>query len=214
MQQPSGRTQAQESSPSARDPGFLSPLKVFVGLLIVLAVLVIAAVLLIDSKDENGQAASGSEQTQATGPTGRKLSPTLTDEEAIAKFRELNAVAIRAARNRDTALLSLVFTPSGKTAARARAAIQELKRDGVYDESEIQTVSTRVISNTQSSVTLREVTRVLPCFKNEAGEDVTEAPSHVQRVAQWVLVRAREQWRLSEARIIRQREIGRGRAHC
>ncbi len=203
MQQPSGRTQAQESSPSARDPGFLSPSKVFVGLLIVLVVLVIAAVLLIDSKDENGQAASGSEQTQATGPTGRKLSPTLTDEEAIAKFKSLNRLRLRAYRTANQAFVSLAFESGSRVERLVAREIHSLKDSSVSSRTKFDTLSLRVLSTTPSRLRVQQRVIVTPRFVSQkTKQDVTRNPRKERDVINWTLTRGSNGWRITRSAIV------------
>src|SRR5918997_4649035 len=105
-----------------RDAGTVPPLRAFLGLIALLVV--VGAVVLFTREDP----------APAPIPTPRaSQSPdfSLTDEEAIARFKELHALSLKAGRTRDLSLVDQVFSRSGPTYQRAVRAIERLLRDEV-----------------------------------------------------------------------------------
>jgi hypothetical protein len=194
------RSDAHDEHPSK---SLLSPLRAFLALLVLL---IAAGVLLLATRSNDD-------------PAPAELDPTitdfsLTDAEAIERFKELNALAWQSARDRDLSLLPRVFTEDGPTGERAARAIRELLRDDVIDQSTSETLNIEVLVNHPSEIQLRETSRLDACFLNENGRDVTDAPAVVQRKILWTLRKEDTVWQIHDGILENQRPIESDRATC
>ena len=174
----------QEGSADARG-GPLSPGKAFVIALLLLAAALTGWML----SRPNSPTPPPTTNNEPTEPNY-----TLTNEEAIARFEELGALAVEAGRTRDTSLLAEVFDPTGPTYARAKKTIAELSRDNVIDKSRFKSSSVAVVTNTAQAIELREERIIYPCFVTESGENVTRNETPVRQVVIWTLVEVDSEW--------------------
>lgn len=179
-------------------PSGLSPIKAFamVGGLVVIAA--IAVILL--TRPSGPPVAS-------TTPKSSEPDLSLTDAEAIDRFNQLNDLALRAFSEADPSLVGLFAAPNSPIDVRSRQAIRKLKREGVRDMSNHDSLRLRVSSNELSRIKLLETSNFFPCFIDEQGGDVTEGPRAVKRAVQWTLVEYTGEWLLFDSRLIYDREI-------
>jgi len=204
VQQTEESPQTRRDAPDEASGSVLSPLR---GFLVLLAVLVAAGVLIVVTKSDD-------DPPPVTNTAPATTDFSLTDEEAVARFGELNALAWQSALERDQSLLSGIFTESGPTGTRAAKAIRGLLHDDVIDRSRSKTLSVQVVLNEPEEIQLREISRLHPCFETEEGKDVTDAPEIVQRTILWTLKQEQRVWRIHDGILEKQRALERQRASC
>ena len=181
----------------------MSPIKVFAVLIGLVAAIVIVA-----------EVARDDAPPVAPQRTASPADFSLTNSEAIARFKELRTIVVRAIRQRDPSLVSVSFSPASPAAERISREIERLRRDRVIDRTQITTLNISVISNTPERIRLREVTRLEPCFVTERGRDVTRAPSSVKQVGVWTLTRDGSLWQLENGVLKLDRVLDRRDANC
>ncbi|MDQ4028836.1 MAG: hypothetical protein M3214_12440, partial [Actinomycetota bacterium] len=122
----------------------LSPIAAFLILLVIGAVALGA--LLLTREDE------------AEDPSAHDRGPAfaLTDEEAIERFRELEALQIRAYRQRNLSLISKVYVPGGEGEQIVAEEIRKLIRADVLDRSTFRTERIELIQNDESQIIVRQ----------------------------------------------------------
>ena len=155
-------------------------------------------------------------QDDAPTPTPRTAAEpnfTLTDAEAVARFRSLNGRALRALRTRDPTLLPRVFYPGSPILKRAQEEVHGLLRNRVSDRSRLQILEVQVVENAQDEVRIVEVSRLFPCFRTESGRDVTRGPAAIWRRVEWTLRRAGSEWLLADS-VLRQDRVLREGGSC
>lgn len=121
-------------------------------------------------------------------------------------FKQLNADLIEATQAGDFSAINDLTTPDGAARRRARAAVTTLKQDGVFDQSNFETLSIANVSVRQSVITLEEVRIVSPCFLSRAGEDVTKKSRQVEQTVSWTL-RLVDSWRIDKGKLVRDRTL-------
>jgi hypothetical protein len=149
---------------------------------------------------------------QATTPpvTGQGRSGTfsLTNAEAIAKFKELNRLRIRAYVQRDLTLVPLVAIPNSPAARTASREIRRLKADSVIPKPKFLTKRLTVAKNSASAVQIRQVLRYDLRFVDEHGNDVTGRDRPQRQVILWTLRLSESgDWLLSDGVITASRVI-------
>jgi hypothetical protein len=142
-------------------------------------------------------------------PTQRDRGPAfaLSDEEAIERFKQLEALQVRAYRRRDLSLLSRIFVPGGESERVAATEIRRLIRADVLDKSTFQTQNVGVIRNTPTKITVRQTVVERVRFVNEAGRNVTTNPVHERLVIDWYLVRVNSEWRVSREVVVAAHDV-------
>ena len=140
-------------------------------------------------------------QANATSPNE---SPdfSLTNEEAIARFKELDEIRLQALRDRDASLLPLAFTRDGQAITRLQKSISQLRDDQVLFRSKYKTESIQVIMNSSGTIEVAQVVVVTPHFKSEKGEDVTGKRFSERQVSEWVLQRRGDQWLIEDRKSV------------
>ncbi len=179
------------------EPRGLSPTRVAVVLLVVIALLV--GIGLLATSD------NPTESNDQAIPETKNFA--LTNAEAIAEFKVLRDLGLRATQGRDQSLIDEAFTPGGPLAKRSLRIINELQTDKVIDQIQYRSSSIEVISNEAEIVRLTETRKLFPCFINEQGRDVTEDPSVVDQTVVWTMKLIGTEWRLYDARLLRDRSL-------
>ncbi|MGH2756244.1 MAG: hypothetical protein ACRDI3_00470, partial [Actinomycetota bacterium] len=126
---------------------------------------------------------------------------TLTNEEAITRFEELDAMRLQAYRDRDPTLLSLAFGSGSRIAGQITDEIAELRNSNVLDRTRFRTVSIDVVDRKNGEITLRQRVVIEPRFATESGEDVTSQQHPVRQVITWVMREENGEWLLFDAAI-------------
>jgi hypothetical protein len=183
-------------------PAF-SPIKVFLALLAVIAVIV--GVILATSGEEEPV-----EDLGISGSSGFSL----TDPEALERAQELSELSFQAIQSRDLALVSRVYTANSPAGDRIAKEIQNLRTNNVVDHSTIDDKEFALLSNSRVEIRVRE-TRVLnSCFRNEAGKDVSKGVEAIQQIGVWVLRMQDSEWLVYDALLERDRVVDESRARC
>jgi hypothetical protein len=174
--------------------GTFPPIRVFLVLMTVLVV--VGAVVFFTSNDP----APEPMPTQSTSPDY-----SLTDAEAIARFKELHATLLTSYRQRDASLLDSYLTADSPLRARASKEIRQLLRDEVLDRAKIETLKLRVVRNDADDITLRHTTVENPHFVSEGGENVTSFNKPILQVTDWTLRLDESLWKIFESDVVRSR---------
>jgi hypothetical protein len=182
--------------------GGLSPAKAFFALLALL-VAIGGLFLLTRPNEEPGP-----------GPAPKSDNFALTDAEAIERFTQLTGLALESVRERDPSLLNQVFTSTGPVKDRASREIRSLLRDNVIDQTTVQILARSVVTNDESVITVRERSRLLPCFVTEDGRDVTRSHKVVERVVVWTLQPEGSVWRIHDSELVTDQFIRGQQSDC
>jgi hypothetical protein len=185
------------------DAGAFPPLRVFLALMAVLVA--IGGLVLLTREDD---------PPSPTPRTSASPNFALTDAEAIARFKELHALSLRAGRTRDASLLDQVFSSTGPTYARAVRAIHRLRRDKVRDKTSVHFLNIEVARNSHEDIRIIEVSVVAPCFVTEAGRDVTKSPKLARQRTRWTLRQEDSVWLIFDSVLERSRALERTRKRC
>ncbi len=178
MQRAQDRPPELVPEPISPRPG-VSPAIAFSMLAILVAV--IAAAVFLTRPDTEVQAA-------ATNPTSTSPNFALTNEEAIARFKELSQMLHQAYAMHDPTRLDHLYTDASPVRELAGEELRQLNRDQVSDVSTYKTLRVEVVANTDDSIRLREVVMVKPRFVDRAGKDVTTSKSdRIREVVEWTL---------------------------
>jgi hypothetical protein len=172
----------------------MSPIAAFVILLAVVAA--VFGVWLLTREDEPTR-------TQPDRGPGFAL----TNEEAIERFKELDAMRLRAYRQRDLSLLSQIFVPDSAIARRVSHEIRRLIRVDVLDRPALRTERLEVISNTPTEIVVQQTVVEKSRFLHESGEDVTVDPAHQRLVIDWHLALVDSRWLIQSAFIVKTQDL-------
>lgn len=175
MQETKTRTSEGEDPPTPR-PQWVR--MVAIAALAMLAGFVIAAV----------QSVTGSEvePTPDGGLGGSEPDFSLTDEEAIARFEELNALHVRAYENADIGLVSQ-FAGPGPFKDQVVGELRQLQKDNVTASPLFETRELRVTSNAPNHIEMRQTVIFDVRFLDESGKDITKESGRERLVVDWSL---------------------------
>ncbi|HEX3327087.1 MAG TPA: hypothetical protein VHV50_08835, partial [Actinomycetota bacterium] len=149
-----------------------------IGAFLVLAALLLGIVLLTRNPDRTTPPTTNHQQSGTFA---------LTDSQAIAKFKELDRLRIRAYVRRDLTLIPLITVPDSPAARSASHEIRRLKADSVIPKPHFLTKRLAVTQNSASSVEIRQVLRYDLHFVDESGHDVTARNRPQRQVILWTL---------------------------
>lgn len=173
--------------------GALSPVVVFVALVTLVAAITGAVLLTRETPPPPPGPSPGGSAT----PTPDH---TLTDEEAITRFKELDALRIRALEERSVQLLRSIFTPNSPAFERGRKSIKNLLRSEVVVDDLWDLRSVRVTSNSSTEVGLRVRGLSDARFFDEDGNEVTDQAQLERRVVSCSM-RLVTEWLLHDCRV-------------
>lgn len=186
---------------SAGEDSRPSPVKVFVALLVVLGIVI--AVVLLTRSPEPAPPATGSAQP---------ADYSLTNAEAIARFKELDALRRQAYEERDPNLVPMVFTAESAIGETVDQEIRQLKEDHVLSKTKFFTKRISVIDSTSTLVRVRQVVVIDPKVVSEQGREVTTKGRIERQVIEWTLQRELGQWLIDDAVIVAAAPIRGGRS--
>jgi hypothetical protein len=172
---------------SARGP--LSPAVAF---LLLLAVIAVVGTILLLTRPE-APPASAPNPTTNQEPTF-----TLTNEEAITRFEELDRLRLELYERVDESLVPVVFTPSSPIATTVRREIRQLARDNIRVRTIFETRRIDVIANGAAEIELEQEVVVEARFLSTNGEDITSGRPELQ-VVRWTLQKIDGTWLLHDA---------------
>jgi len=201
MQETKTRTPAEDLPPSR--PGWIRAVAI-VGV----------GALLLGTLYGVWQTVASSDDPDPIGSGASEPDFSLTNEQAIERFTQLLEGARNSALTRDVSVLPQVFTSDSPMMERAQDVIQRLKRDQIFDESEYETTSVEVTMNTPQEILLLERVLAQPCFRSEAGEDVTTGSKAVRYQVEWIMRLEGSTWLLHESRASNDEIVDDAKASC
>jgi hypothetical protein len=165
---------------------------------IVLAAILIGIVLLTRSNH----------QTVAPRDHGHSGTFSLSNAEAIARFKQLDRLRIRAYVQRDVTLVPLVAVPNSRAARSAIREIRRLRADSVIPRPNFRTKRLTVKAATATEIQIRQVLRYDLRFVDGHGNDVTARDRPQRQVILWTLRKSDSgDWLLSDGVITASRMI-------
>jgi len=165
------------------------------------AVAIIAAVAMLGGVlYASWQAVAGSDDPRDGGATNGTSEPdfSLTDEQAIARFEELNERRVQAYETTDLAMVSR-FAGPGPFKDQVVDELRRLRRDKVTAKPLFDTESLTVTSNTPSRIQFEQSVLFDLRFFDESGEDVTSEGDPERLVIDWTMQHFDEGWLLTES---------------
>ena len=136
------------------------------------------------------------------GAAGTNPEPdfSLTDEEAIKRFHELDELRVRAYETADITLVSQ-FAGSGPFKEQVVGELQRLRKDDVTASPLFKTEELKVTANAPDRVEMRQTVVFDVRFFDESGKDVTEESGRERLVVDWTLEFESDRWLWTEADI-------------
>lgn len=175
--------------------GAASPGVVFVGLLALLGA-VVAGVIWTGQIDGQPIPPAPAVTPDATEDH------SLTDAEAIARFKELDALRIRALEERDLKLAGKAAARAGSVYRRLHRTIRELREQRVFVDEQWRLRKVAVASNDEARIELRAVADSAVRFFDRHGDDVTGSGVPERRTIVCVMrPLGEDEWLLDSCRI-------------
>jgi hypothetical protein len=186
--------QETQADDSAR---FLSPLRAFLALTLVLCVgFVIWSI------------SAGSSEADLTSQSDETVEQNvLSESEARRIFRQLDQQRLDAYRALDETLVDVTFTDNGPLEKRVRSEVTRLIDDEVIPVPEVRTTSLVVTSVAEARIRLRQKAIVGLRFKDAAGKDVTDNYVVEKQTIMWTLREIDGQWLLHNAKVLEVVEV-------
>lgn len=177
-----------------------SPIKAF---LIILALIILTTVIFL-------MTANGEESPDTTRSPSTNSTPdfSLTDEEAIVRFTELNDLRLKSYFDRDVTLIDAFVASDSELRKMAYNEITDLLRDKVLIRSSFETRSLNVITNTSHSIVIEQLVVERPKVITESGKDITTDPQRELRTIEWTLVLDGSEWKVFDALVTKVDPLG------
>lgn len=188
-------------TPRERDShkkGAASPIVVFAALTVVIVMLTGAA-LFLRSDRRAGTPSSTALATSTPSPTDLSL----TDEEAIERFRELDQGRVAALEARDLHRLESVFTSNSPAFNRAARTIRALRRDKVLVDESWTLEEVRVRDLGSNSALIDGVAVSAPRFFDSSGREVTREAIPERRHFRCEMRLQHQVWLLHECEVLK-----------
>jgi hypothetical protein len=131
---------------------------------------------------------------------------SLTDEEAIARFEELDALKLRAYRTLDSSLLDSIFTSDSPSVDLVEKDFQRLQASGMKFRSGFDTQEVSVLSNDPLEIVIEQLVTVSPRIMDANGNNITRGGRQLQTVS-WVLHREVDEWLVYETVVEEVKEL-------
>lgn len=168
-------------------------------ILIAVVVLVVAAAIFLSSDPAERPRIVGASVSPTQSPTDHSL----TDDEAIERLAELDAMRIRALETRDVSLLQEAFTPDSPAAERVKKSIRTLIEDDVYLEHRRYEVQrSEVIVNRSNRVEIRQTVMMHVEFTDEKGQQLTRGSGREVQVIVTTMKPVGHQWLFFDGQIL------------
>jgi len=132
---------------------------------------------------------------------------SLTDEEAIARFKELDQLRLAAYGSTDVSLVRAFLTDGSPLTKRVHREITRLKRDLTRPQIKSETLKLSVTHNNSSEIRVKQVV-IWDVRFFRGGKDVTEGGGREKQVVRWILRRDPE-WLLHDATVVSARPLRR-----
>jgi hypothetical protein len=170
----------------------LSPIKVFVGLVVLL---IVAGTIAYVTKPE-----ANVQNSKAGLPESNNFA--LTDAEAIARFKELDAIRLRAFQDRDPSVIPNYVTSDSPLTSNLYADIDKLLVKKVVFDPNLTTKDLVVRSNTSDRIVIRQQAIEAPIFRSEKGEILSKDRARLALTVEWVLEREDSAWKIYESTVV------------
>jgi hypothetical protein len=198
--QPNRRSQFGLDPPPAPTNRVLPPLGTFVGLLALLAV----ALFLAQSAADTPPLAEPVGDSVTHKPTIQSVAseraPVLTRAQAVDRYRALDALRLRAYRERDVSLFSAYLTPDSGLHEVGRKEIGRLRDDDVVMRPRARTRRINVRGLHRRLIVVRHVSVQDPRFYS-SGRDITIDPQANLVTTDWMLRPANGVWKIFNSRV-------------
>jgi hypothetical protein len=189
---------------------------------LLLVVAGVTALALMQPRGDVARSPSLEARASPQAPVAEELvAPSVAEETArpsrarsIAIFTQLRGRLDRAITRRNARLLPSIFGGRSVVERRTRRVIANLRRDGVVDLTKVKTVRVVAVARSAEEIRVRDATRLRPCFRNEHGRDVTDAPALLRQTGEWTLRRGPTGWRIVDGALLRDRIVRRRPARC
>lgn len=175
----------------------LSPIRAFVLLLFVFAFLVGIGLIAMSNKDRV--------PSDQAIPTTNNFA--LTNEQAIARFKELDTLREKAYVTRDLSLLSAYVAEGSPLMELGTDDITTLREDHVTFDPKSETQSLRLITNSTDKITIRQVVVQDPQFVSESGDDVSKSNRPIRLVIDWELSLDGSVWKLYDSQLVESEKV-------
>ena len=189
----------------------LPPLGTFIGLLTLLAVALFLAHSLAATAPLPGPVANSPVQP---GPTIRsnvsKPPPSLTRRQAVARYRALDALRLRAYREQDVSLFTAYLTPDSGLHEVGRKEIARLRADGVVMKPRARTRRISIRSLAPRRIVVRHTSVQAPRFYS-SGKDITIDPQTNLVTVDWKLRPSGGVWKIFDSRVRKVTPLRRGK---
>ena len=174
----------------------VGPVKAFIVLVGVVGAIVAVALLTRQT-----------DATSAPAPTTSIASPdySLTNAEALARFKELDQLRLEALRTRNEGALAVVVVPASPASRRLSKSITTLRKANVLDRTREVTTSVSVVTNSSSAIRLRQEVTIHSKFVDESGKNVTSGRPTERQVIDWELRRVGSTWLIADGTVKRVR---------
>jgi hypothetical protein len=200
--QPTPRPQFGLDPPPAYEGRVLPPLGTFLALLALLAAALILT-RLVAGAPPSAQPLSSSPPKAGPTPEPPKApvtAPLLTRRQAIARYRVLDALRLRAYRERDVSLFTAYLTPDSGLREVGAKEIGRLRSDGVVMRPRAQTRRITIRSLERREIVVRHVSVQDPRFFSR-GKDITIDPEPKLVTTDWILRPAGGAWKIFNSRV-------------
>ena len=161
-----------------------------------------------------GKKSSPPTPTVAEGRPEMVEQEELTETEALVVFEALVTKLRDAVESRKTSDLEFFLAEPSPILKRTVGTIEELRSDGVRDQSAVATDSMTVRSLGESQLVVRETFDIHPCFVDENGEDVSTGSKAVRITTDWQLQVESGVWKIFDSTAVDSVVLGRNRATC
>ena len=199
--QPTRRSQFGLDPPPAPDSRALPPLGTFAGLLALLAVALFLARSTADPPPlAEPQGSSAARPEPAIRSLASEAAPSLTRAQAVARYRALDALRLRAYRERDVSLFSAYLTPDNGLHEVGRKEIARLRADGVVMRPRARTRRISIRSRHRRLIVVRHTSVQAPRFYS-SGKDITIDPQANLVTVDWFLRPSGGAWKISNSRV-------------
>ena len=188
MQETKTRTPAEDMPPSR--PGWIRAV----------AIIGVGA-LLIGTLYGAWQAVASSNDPDPIGQGSSEPDFSLTDEQAIARFKELESLQIAAYENVDLTAVS-DFAGPGPFKDKVVQELRQLRRDDVFAVLSMKNQQLRVTQNTQSQIAIEETVTLNIEFHDVNGGDATTDGKPQRLVVDWRMESFENGWLITKSTAI------------
>ena len=175
----------------------ISPIKAFAGLV---ALLIVAGTLLLLTRPD------ASDRFTATSTAGGG-SLAITDSQALARFRKLDALRRRAYVQKDASLLSTFLTSNSPLRASGAQDIQQLQESDISFKPHTQTRSLVVERNVPTEIVIEQRLIQRARFFSDLGQDVTARPKTLLMSVRWWMRPEDGTWKLHDSAVLHAKEL-------